>query len=145
MTHSAVASRYANALADVVTAGTSGINAETALAELRAFADVLHSSHELGTALTSPAVPPSRKRAVVGRIGDQLKLSRISRNFLFVLIDKRRITSLPDIINSFEIVIGERLGFARADVISAAELAEPQRLALNAQLERISGKRIRPR
>ena len=72
MTHSAVASRYANALADVVTAGTSGLTAETALAELRTFADALHSSHELGNALTSPAVPPSRKRAVVGRIGDQL-------------------------------------------------------------------------
>ena len=145
MTHSAVASRYANALADVVTAGTSGINAETALAELRIFADALDSSPELGNALTSPAVPPSRKRAVIGRIADQLELSRITRNLLFVLIDKRRIASLTDIINTFEIVAGERLGFARADVASAAELSEPQRYALNAQLERLSGKRVRPR
>src|SRR5712692_10314172 len=124
MTHSAVASRYANALADVVTGGTSGLNAETALAELRTFADALDSSAELGGALTSPAVPPSRKRAVVGRISEQLKLSRVTRNFLFVLIDKRRITSLREIIHSFEMVTDERLGFARADVISAAELKE---------------------
>ena len=145
MTHSAVASRYANALADVVTGPSAGLNAETALAELRAFEDVLHSSTELTNALTSPAVPPARKRAVVDRIGDQLKLSRITRNFLFVLIDKRRIALLTEIIHGFETVTDERLGFARADVISAGELKEPQRRALNAQLERISGKRIRPR
>jgi F-type H+-transporting ATPase subunit delta len=145
MTHSAVASRYASALADVVTSPAAGLNAETALAELRAFAEALHSSPELGNALTSPAVPPGRKRAVISRIGDHLKLSRITRNFLFVLIDKRRITLLPEIIHSFEVVTDERLGFARADVISAGELKEPQRRALNAQLERISGKRIRPR
>jgi len=145
MTHSAVASRYASALADVVTGTAAGLNAETALAELRDFDAAFGSSSELRNALTSPAVPPARKRAVVSRIGDQLKLSRITRNFLFVLIDKRRITLLAEIIQGFETVTDERLGFARADVISAGELKEPQRSALNAQLERISGKRIRPR
>lgn len=145
MTHSALSTRYANALADVVTSGAAGINAETALTELHAFERVLHSSGELRNALTSPAVPPSRKRAVVGRIADQLKLSRVTRNFLYVLIDKRRIASLADIIQSFETVADERLGFARADVTSARELNEHQRRALSAQLERLTGKRIRAR
>ena len=145
MTHAGIASRYANALADIVTAGSSGLNAETALAELRAFEEAMRSSPELVNALVSPAIPPGRKRAVVGRIGDQLKLSRITRNFLFVLIDKRRIASLDEIIHSFETVADERLGLGRADVASALELTEPQQRALNAQLERISGKRIRAR
>jgi len=144
MTHSAVASRYANALADVVT--TSGSNAaEATLGELRAFEGVLHSSTELHNALTSPAIAPNRKRAVVARLGDQLKLSQITRNFLFVLIDHRRIASLAEIVQSFETVADERLGFARADVSSAREIAEPQRKLLNAKLERLSGKRIRAR
>jgi len=145
MTHSAVATRYANALADVVTTGTAGTAAEAALTELRAFESVLASSPELHNALTSPAVPPSRKRAVVGRIADMLKISRITRNFLFVLIDHRRIASLDEIVHSFETVADERLGFARADVASARELSEPQRQQLSAQLERLSGKRIRAR
>ncbi|MBS1854661.1 MAG: ATP synthase F1 subunit delta [Acidobacteria bacterium] len=144
MTHSAVAMRYANALADVVTgAGMAG--AEAALAELRAFEAVLAGSAELHNALTSPAVPPSRKRAVVGRIADTLKLSRTARNFLFVLIDHRRIAALNEIIHSFETVSDERLGFARADVTSARPLSEGQRGAVIAQLERLSGKRIRAR
>src|SRR4051794_12873364 len=145
MTHSVVASRYANALADVVTAGAAGLNAETALNELRSFDAVLRESTELNNALSSPAVAPSRKRAVVGRIADQLKLSRVTRNFLFVLIDKRRIATLTEIIQTFETVADERMGFARADIVSAMELNDSQRNALTSQLQQITGKRIRPR
>lgn len=145
MTLSAVATRYAHALADVVTAGTSSLGAADTVAQLRTFEAVLRSSQELQNALATPAVPAGRKRAVVGRLADELALSRIPRNFLFVLVDHRRIASLSDIIHKFEVVVDERLGFARAEVASASELTEPQRGALNAQLERLTGKRIRAR
>ncbi|MBZ5620491.1 MAG: ATP synthase F1 subunit delta [Acidobacteriia bacterium] len=145
MTLSAVASRYANALADVVTAGGSALRPQDAVAQLRAFEAVLRSSPELQNALITPAVPVGRKRAVVGRLVDLLKLSPIARNFLFILIDRRRIASLAEIIQSFEEIVDERLGFARAEVASARELTEPQRIALNAQLEKLTGKRIRMR
>src|SRR4051812_38077847 len=125
MTRSGIASRYANALADVVTSPGSALNAETALAELRAFDATMQDSPELSNALVSPAVPLGRKRAVVERIVALLKVSRITRNFLFVLIDKRRIGSLTDIIQTFETTADERLGFARADVASASDLSEP--------------------
>jgi F-type H+-transporting ATPase subunit delta len=145
MTHSAVAIRYADALADVVTTGGSGLTAETAVNELRAFQDAMEESPALRDALLTPAVPASRKRAVIGRIADVLKLSRISRNFLFVLIDKRRIALLSEIIQSFETVADERMGFARAEVASALPLNDAQRQNLTAHLERVSGKRIRAR
>lgn len=145
MTLSAVAARYANALADVVTAKTSSLSPEQAVAELRAFEASLRESPELHNALTTPAVAGSRKKAVVGRIGDILKLSRITRNVLFVLIDHRRIASLGDIVTQFEEVVDARLGFARAQVISATELNESDQRALNTQLERLTGKRIRMR
>jgi len=145
MTLSAVAARYANALADVVTANTSKLTPELAVAELRTFESALHDSPELETALVTPAVPVARKRAVVGRIGDILKLSGVTRNFLFVLIDHRRITSLSEIIAVFEEVVDARLGYARAEVLSAAELNDGERSTLNAQLEHLTGKRIRMR
>src|SRR5436190_1028751 len=93
----------------------------------------------------SPAVPPARKRTVVGRIADMLKLSRVARNFLYVLIDRRRIAALETVLHSFEIIVDERLGFARAEVSSARELTDAQRTTLNAQLERLTGKRVRMR
>jgi len=145
MTHSAVAARYANALADVVTPSGSVLRPQDAVSELKAFESTLRDSPELHNALVTPAVPGSRKRAVVGRIADILKISRITRNFLYVLIDHRRIASLPEIVQTFETVLDERLGFARADVASARELTGEQRRRLDARLESLTGKRIRPR
>jgi F-type H+-transporting ATPase subunit delta len=145
MTSSALASRYANALADVVTAPTAGADPQRAAAELRSFGDALAASPALHGALTSPAVPPSRKRAVVGRIADALGLSRIPRNFLLVLVDHRRIAALADVLDRFELLIDERLGFTRAHIRSAREMDERQRALLIAELERLAGKRVRPR
>ena len=143
MSTSAVATRYANALADVVTAPGSAIRPQDILGELRSFESSLSASAELQNALISPAVPPARKRAVVGRIADAMKLSRVARNFLFVLIDKRRIAELQAVLNGFEVIVDERLGFARAEVASARELTDAQRSALNSRLERMTGKRVR--
>ncbi|HTS27719.1 MAG TPA: ATP synthase F1 subunit delta [Bryobacteraceae bacterium] len=142
---SAVASRYATALAEVVTSGSSPLRPEDAVGQLLAFEDLMRSSAELHNALTTPAVPASRKKAVVGKLADLLKLGQITRNFLFVLIDHRRIESLPEIIQSFEQAVDERLGFARVEIASPRELTEAQRAALNGQLERLTGKRIRMR
>jgi F-type H+-transporting ATPase subunit delta len=145
MTLTAVATRYAHALADVVTASGSPLAAEDAVAQLKAFEAALRSSLELQNALTTPAVPAARKRAVVGKIAGVMKLAQIVRNFLFVLVDHRRITSLTQIIHSFELTIEERLGFARAEVSSARQLTEDQRDELRVRLERSSGKRLRAR
>lgn len=144
MTSSAIASRYANALVDVVTGRAAALDPRQAERELRSFADALTASNELQNALISPAVPPGRKRAVVGRIADTLGLSQVIRNFLFVLIDHRRTPALRDITETFELAVDERLGFTRADIRSAQDMPEPQRAALVSQLERLTGKRVRP-
>ena len=145
MTLSAIASRYAEALADVITASGSTLAPDKALAELRSFEEIANDSAELRNALMSPSVPASRKRAVIARLGDLLGLSRITRNFLFVLIDHRRIAELPEIIQTLDLVLDERMGFARAEVLSAGELNESQRAELNTTLEQLTGKRIRMR
>ena len=141
----AVANRYANALADVVTAAGSPLAPADAVAQLHAFAALLRSSAELHNALSTPAVPASRKRAVINRLADLLNLAKITRNFLFILIDKRRIGILPEIVESFDLVVDERLGFARAEVTSATPLTDAQRTAVTAELEKLTGKRLRSR
>jgi len=145
MTLSAVISRYVEALADVVTGSRSTVRPEDALEQLRAFDAVLASSPELRNALTSPSVPAARKKAVVARIADLLRLSPILRNFFFVLIDHRRIAEVPQILPAFDLELDHRLGFERAEVTSARELNDSQRSTLNGKLERLTGKRIRMR
>jgi len=145
MTLSALANRYAHALADVVTEAGSPVRPEAAVSELRAFDAAIKASPELHNALQSPAVPPGRKRAVVGRIAEALGAAKITRNFLFVLIDHRRIAMIADVVRCFERIVDERLGFAQAEVTSARELTGPQRALLNAELERLTGRKIRAR
>jgi len=145
MTLSAVATRYAHALADVVTAGGSPLRAEDAIAQLRVFEAALRSSPALANALATPAVPVARKRAVIRDIGYVLELGQITRNFLYVLVDHRRIALLAQIIETLELTVEERLGFGRAEVSSASELTREQQAALVTKLERITGKRLRAR
>ena len=121
---SVVAARYAAALADVVTAGVHAFETAQAdpaeiTAQLRAVDEMIESSNELKNALASPAVTPSRKRAVMARLLAPMNVSAQVRNFLFVVIDHRRVHELKSIIEAFENLADQRLGFVRADVASA--------------------------
>ncbi len=145
MTVTAIAARYAEALTEVVTAAGSPVRPQDSVNEIRAFVSTLASSNELYIALTSPAIPASRKKAVIGRIADDLQLSGIIRNFLFVVTSHRRIAALAEILQLLEEKLDERLGFVRAEVASARELSAGQRAALTQTLEHLSGKRVRLR
>ncbi len=145
MTRSALASRYASALVDVATDPKSGVDPQHLLGELRGFEEVFAGSPELRNALTSPSVPPARKRAVVGALGEKLGISRIARNFLFVLSDHRRIATLAEVLETFDLLLDERLGFTRAEITSARDLDQRQRDAVSHELERLTGRKVRMR
>ena len=140
---SAVASRYANALADAVLGSGSGAHANESLAQLRVFDQMAKTSPELRNVLLSPAVSNTRKRAVISRFAQSIPLSPIIRNFLFVIIDRRRTDILGDIAQAFEAALDERMGIVRAEVRSASELNDQQRGALQHELARVSKKQVR--
>jgi F-type H+-transporting ATPase subunit delta len=139
----ALASRYAQALADAVLAPTSGVDPRQALAQLRSVEDLVESAPELRNVLLSPAIATSKKRAVMGRFAEQLGVTRLVRNFLFVVVDRRRADILDEIAAAFEAALDERLGFVRAEVTSAAPLSDRQQSALQESLSRVAGKQVR--
>src|SRR6266849_10855513 len=142
---SVVAKRYARALGDVVTIPGSGVDASKALGELRIVDQIIAGSTDLRNALLSPAVAPSRKRAVIARLTEPMGVTKVVRNFLFVVIDHRRIHDFSSIVDAFEALLEERLGLVRADVSSARELTEFERSSLEAQLSRLAGKQAKLR
>jgi F-type H+-transporting ATPase subunit delta len=139
----ALAARYAQALADAVLAPGSPVDAQRTAAELRAFEASVAGSPELRNVLQSPAVPTPRKRAVVARIVDASGFSRIVRNFLYVMIDRRRTDLLGQVAEAFETAIDERLGFVRAKVASAAPLSERRQAEVQQALSEVAGKQVR--
>jgi F-type H+-transporting ATPase subunit delta len=127
----------------VVLAPSAPADADRVRQELQAFEQVLTASEELSIALESPSISRPRKRAVVERLAESLGLSRVTRNFLYVLIDHRRIRELRDIIAAFEKVVNERSGILQAEAASASNLSDYQRKALVGRLEFVTGKQVR--
>jgi len=145
MTSSAVVNRYANALVDVVVSPAAGIDPAVAVQQLKGFNAAIQSSADFRIILASPSVPIARKRLVIRRIADALGLERVSRNFLLVLTDHRRSGALPEVIDAFELLLDERIGFERAEVVSAYELSSAQREQLAAELAKLAGGQVRMR
>ncbi len=141
---SVVSARYANALVDVVLKPGSGVDPDASVAQIKDLAATFRDSAPLRNVFLSPAISPAKKRAVVGRLAEHVGASRQIKNFLFVLVDHRRIGDFLQIAEAYETLLDEQLGFIRADVTSAQELTSAQRAELEAKLAVMSGKRTRP-
>lgn len=142
---SAAASRYARALVDIIMTPGAELKPEDAVAQLRAAEQVVHDSMELRMALLTPAIQASRKRAVMGRLLDEMGLSHLIRNFIYVVINHRRIGILSEIREAFELLLDERMGFVRAEVTSSEPLDERRSAGLESELSHLTGKRMRLR
>ena len=140
---SALSTRYAQALADAVLAPGSRTDSRQALAQLRTFEQMVEASPELRNVLLSPAVPTARKRAVVSRFAPTVPLSPLVRNFLFVVIDRRRGDLFGQLGTAFEAALDERTGVVRVEVHSAVPLTDQQRAALGVELSRVANKQVR--
>jgi F-type H+-transporting ATPase subunit delta len=67
------------------------------------------------------------------------------QNFIAVLIDKRRVNFLDEIVAEFAHELNQRLGFAEAEITTTRELSADERSALEADLAKVTGKKIRAR
>jgi len=140
---SVVASRYARALVDVVMAPGSGAEPTQVLAGLRSADELIKGSDTLRTALSSPAVSPTRKHAVMKKLLEPMGLPEKVRNFVYVVIDHRRAGEFSSIVDGFEQLLDERMGLVAAEVRSAKELTDSQRQAIEAQVSRLAGKKAK--
>ena len=136
-----VSLQYANALADVVLAQGA---ADPATAQLRQISTAFTESSELQNFLASPAVSAEDRRGVIEKIAARMGLSKIVRNFLFVIADHRRAHFLPEIADVFQEVVRQRQGIAEAQVYSAVRLTEAQKAELAKSLTRLTGKAVDP-
>ena len=143
MNHSIAGSRYARALVDVVLAPGSGLKAEDATAQLKTVEEWIQSSPDLRSIFITPAVPTSRKRAVLTKLAAEAGLAPMIRNFLCVILDHRRIAQLTEIRQAFETILDEQTGFVSAQVTSATALDDNQWKVIETELARMTGKQVR--
>jgi F-type H+-transporting ATPase subunit delta len=136
-----ITSRYARAFADVV----SGMKLAPAavLQQLYDMVSVVNANQMLQRVWENPSIPAEQKRSLLDAIVARQQVSRPVRNFLAVLIDHRRIQQLAEIARQVESELNARLGFAEAEIISARELSENEKRALQARIETMTGRKVR--
>lgn len=138
-----VASTYARAFADVVL--DLHLDANKAISGLRSIATLLSGSIELRRVWENPAVPAEQKRGLLDAIVRREGVEPQVRNLVAVLIDHRRLHFLARIVEQLEKELDARMGFADAEITSSRELGDSERRAIEAQVARTTGKKVRAR
>jgi len=136
-----VASTYARAFADVVF--DAHLDAAKAVGGLRQIASLYGESMELRRVWENPAVPADQKRKLLDAIVQRDGIEKPVRNLIAVLIDHRRLPFLPRIIDQLEKELDARLGFAEAQISSARQLGDAEKRALEVQIGKTTGKKVR--
>lgn len=137
-----VASTYARAFADVVL--SAHLDAARAIGGLRRIIALLDESSDLRRVWENPAVPADQKRRLLDAIVQREGIDKQVRNLVAVLIDHRRIQFLSRIVDQLEKELDARMGFAEAQISSARELGDAEKRSIEAQIEKATGKKVRP-
>ncbi len=138
-----VTNTYARAFADVVL--DRKLDSNKVLAEAQSLAASVAGSKDLREVWEAPSIPAEQKRKLLDAIVAREKISQETRNFVAVLIDNRRIGFLGPIVAQFEQELNQRLGFADAEITSARVLGDAERRNLEAEVEKLTGKKVRAR
>jgi F-type H+-transporting ATPase subunit delta len=136
---SIVARRYAQALLEL---GLEGGTLDRLVDEMTTIAQAWETSPELRNALENPLVAHAMKKAVMNELVEQIGASPTTRQALLLLVDRRRTKTLPYIAQFLRELADARKGVVRAEVTTAAPLSEAYYARLQAQLEKMTGKKV---
>jgi F-type H+-transporting ATPase subunit delta len=137
-----IAQRYATALADLVLAkGEQAVVQE----ELKALSELMQTAPELRQVFANPAVTKPQKQKILAALVLRARPSPLTENFLRVLLKNERLHHLAEIYEVFAEELDSRLGIVTAGVLTARPLTPTETSQIAAQLEKLTGKRIRLR
>ena len=134
-----LARRYARAIFEI---GVETGKYEPLGNEVADIANAMTSSAELTDVLINPIFQRSQRRKVLDKILMRLGVSKTTRNFCHLLLDRERIHALPDIARELTVMIDAKAGRVKATVSSAQPLSALQEQQIKQSLERISGKTV---
>jgi F-type H+-transporting ATPase subunit delta len=138
-----VVGSYARAFADVVIA--KKLDPVRVQQDLHTVQGLIAGNAQLRSVMENPSIPGEGKRGVLDGIAKRLGMAREARNFVAVITDHRRLPLLADILKQTELEINERLGITEAEVLSARELGESERKQIEADIARLTGKKVHAR
>lgn len=97
--------------------------------DVRSLLSLLKESEQLRNFLDNPFIQPEDKKAVINSVLGEGANSNF-RNFMMLLVDRRRISFLEDICRQYLVQLRQLNQTALAEVISAVPLTEEQQQAV---------------
>ena len=134
-----ISKRYARAFFEIA---TEGKQIEKYYGELNQFALIISQNKDLGNFLANPVFDQESKKGVVVNIIGKLKLSVMTVNFLKLLVDKKRIDVLSDIVFFYRQLMDESLKKVRVNLKTAFPLSSEMQNYITSSLEKVTGKKV---
>ncbi|MFN4132268.1 MAG: ATP synthase F1 subunit delta [Caldimicrobium sp.] len=110
--------------------------------ELRELMKVLKENPEVLQVLISPVYPPDIKMEILQEFVRFYKVSPELERFLALLVERRRIQYIEEIVLMYQTLLDEELGVARGEVISAFALSEEEKKVLEEALKEVLKKEV---
>jgi len=133
---SETANRYALALYELAKE-----NSELEVVEknIKEILDIFNASADLKNFVKNPTQSQSSQLDVLNKISIEMKLSKIIKNFLSILVNKRRIFFLNTIFLNFLSLVSKKRGELKASLISSKNLTNEELNNLNTELSQAMG------
>lgn len=135
-----LAGRYASALFDLAKDRDLTGAVEGDLAKLD---QAIRESGDLADLIRNPEISRDASARAVDGVAGVLGLSALTRNFLGVLANNRRLAKLPEIARAFAAIAAAQRGEMTAQVTTAHPLDDSQRRDLAARLKAREGREVK--
>lgn len=136
---SVVLSRYVGALIDLAEESKSIKKIQKDFSEIEA---MIASSDELADLIFSPLVAQQKQEQIISEIATKAKLDKLTKNFLGVLVQNRRLNALLGMIAEFKKEISKRSGEVLVRVETASKLSAAEQKDVEAKISKVIGSNI---
>ncbi|NLT68839.1 MAG: ATP synthase F1 subunit delta [Acidobacteria bacterium] len=136
---SAVLSRYARSLADIVF--EKKIEGKVTK-DLQTWREIFLTCPELLEAFDAPQVPEDSKERVLDELLVRYPAHPVTSNFLRIMLQRNRIRFFNQILENYLKLVNHRNGIVTASVTTVAPIPEEEAKRLTETLSRITGKKV---
>ena len=134
-----ISDRYASALYDLASENKI---VDLVLENLENLKKIIVNNKELSLLVKSPLISSNDKLEVLIKLSSSFNLNELSVTFLKVISNNKRFASLTSMISQFIKINANKRGDVLADVTSADELSEEQRVNIKDQLRIVLGDKL---
>jgi F-type H+-transporting ATPase subunit delta len=110
--------------------------------DLTSIGAMLEESEDLVRLIRSPVISKGDQQRAMQAVMEEAGIGGLTRNFIGVVIDNRRLFSLPGMIKGYLALLANARGEATAEVISAKPLSDAQQQAIMDSLRKSVGTKI---